>query len=61
MKICQSLFEYIGNTLYKSDNDIETGVWRLYRHSLPALNFFLGLTTPVPIDPPNTGSSGIIT
>ena len=35
MKICQSLFEYVGNPLYKSDNVLEAGVWRIYWHGLP--------------------------
>ena len=30
LKICQSLFEHDGNPLYKSDNPLETGVWRIY-------------------------------
>ena len=33
MKICQSLFVYVGNPLYKSDNGLEAGVWRMYWHS----------------------------
>ena len=29
MKICQSLFEYVRNPLYKIDNALEAGVWRI--------------------------------
>ena len=60
MKISLSLFEYVGNTLYKRDNALEVGVWMIYWHGLPALNIVSGLT-PVPIYPPNTGFSGNIT
>jgi hypothetical protein len=35
MKICQSLFENVGNPLYKSDKALEDGVWRTYWHGLP--------------------------
>ena len=34
MKICQSLFEYVGN-LYLSDNALEASVWRIYWHVRP--------------------------
>ena len=34
MKISQSLFEYVGNPLYKSDNAREAGAWRIYWHGL---------------------------
>ena len=30
MKICLSLFEYIGNPLYKRDNALEAGDWRIH-------------------------------
>ena len=30
MKIWPSLFEYVGNLLYKSDNALEDSVWRIY-------------------------------
>jgi hypothetical protein len=36
IKMCQSLFEYVGNPLYKSDNVLEDSVSRIYWHSLPA-------------------------
>jgi hypothetical protein len=39
MKICQSLFEYAGNLLYKSDNALEASVWRIYWHGLSVLDF----------------------
>lgn len=52
MKIFQSLFECVGNPLYKSDNALEVGDWRIYWHGIPALDFVSGLTTPVPIYPP---------
>jgi hypothetical protein len=48
IQICQSLLEYVGNTLHKSDYALE-------------VYFVLGLTTPVPVYPPNTGFSAIIT
>ena len=34
MKIWQSLFEYVGKELYKSDNAVKAGVWKIYWHSL---------------------------
>ena len=43
MKICQSLFEYVGNLLFKSDT-LEAGVWRIFWHDLPAVDFISGLT-----------------
>jgi hypothetical protein len=55
MKICKSVFEYVGNPLYKKYNPLEAGVWRKSWHGLH------GLKTPVPIYPPNTGFEGIIT
>jgi hypothetical protein len=30
IKMCQSLFEYVGNPLYKSDNVLEDSVSRIY-------------------------------
>ena len=59
--VCQSLYEYVGNLLYKSDKALEAGVWRIYWYGLPAFDFISGLTTPVPIYPPNTGFLGVIT
>ena len=44
MKICQLIFEYVGNPLYKSDNALDVGVWRIYWHGFPALDFVSGLT-----------------
>jgi hypothetical protein len=35
--------------LYKSEKAQEAGVWRIYWHVLPVLNFISGLSTPVPI------------
>ena len=29
MKICQSLSQYVGNPLYKSDNAPKAGVWMI--------------------------------
>ena len=56
MQICKSLFEYVGNLLYKSDIAREASVWRIYWYDL-----VLGLTTPISIHPSNTGFSGIFT
>lgn len=48
MKIGQSLFEYVGNPLYKSDNALKAVVWRIYCHGLPALDTGLpGIITKV--------------
>jgi hypothetical protein len=47
MKICQ----YVGNSLYKSDNAFEAGVWRIYWHGLPAHDLVSGRTPPVAIYP----------
>jgi hypothetical protein len=47
MKIFQSLFKYVGNPLYRSDNALEAGVWRVYWN--------------VPKYPQNNGFSAIIT
>ena len=35
--MCQSLFEYVGDQLYKSDNALKADVWRIYWNGLPAL------------------------
>ena len=59
MKTYQSLF--VGNPLYKSDNALEAGVWKIYWHGLPGLDIVSGQTTPVPLYPPNTRFEGIIT
>ena len=44
MKICQSLFEYVGNPLYTSDNALNAAVWRKYWNGWPALDLVSGVT-----------------
>ena len=61
IKICQSLFEYVGNLLYKSDNALKAGVLEDTLARLPALVFVSGLSPPLSICPPNSGFERIIT